>query len=477
MARQRRGIIFVTAMWIMLILGALVLVFARSMQVESTASANRLAQQQASTIELGAEQYVVSAVDACGGDAVAVLQTPGEQLKIGDGYFWLLQVNPDDDYDYAFGITDECAKLNLNVAADAEIASLPGMSQEIADAIVDWRDTDDVVTGQGAESDYYQSLPRPYRAKNGPLETVEELYLVKGVSDSLLWGYDLDHNGMIDSTEQSAGGLATAFNSATDTSRGIFPFATVWGKEPNTTTSGKARINIANLAGPGQLQPLLAKYFPPQRVNQIMARAMQFRLFRNPFDFSARTGMTSAELAKIIDSLSATPAKTLSGLVNVNTAPQQVLMCLPGISQIEAESLIAQRPTSTSASSSSGASSGASGLSSALGGSSSSGSSTSIAWVMDAIGPQKAAAVGGRLTGRSYFYSADIVAVSGNGRSFRRVRVVVDARSSPPIIIYRKDLSNLGWPLSNDIRTALRTGQQLPAPSGLGTGGANGLAQ
>ena len=96
---------------------------------------------------------------------------------------------------------------------------------------------------------------------------------------------------------------------------------------------------------------------------------------------------------------------------------------------------------------------------------------------MTAIKPAKAAAVGAAITGRSYFYSAAIVAVSSDGHAFRRVRVVMDARSSPPIVVYRKDLTFLGWPLDPAILTTLKSGQQLPAPSGYGTGGGNGLAQ
>ena len=80
--RPRAGIIFVTAMWVIIVLVAVVLVFARSMKTETVAASNRLATQQASTIELGAEQYVASAVDACQGDALTVLTTPCEQLKL-----------------------------------------------------------------------------------------------------------------------------------------------------------------------------------------------------------------------------------------------------------------------------------------------------------------------------------------------------------------------------------------------------------
>ncbi len=62
------------------------------------------------------------------------------------------------------------------------------------------------------------------------------------------------------------------------------------------------------------------------------------------------------------------------------------------------------------------------------------------------------------ITGTSFQYSADIVAVSGDGRSFKRVRIVVDARTQPAKIVYRKDLTDLGWPLPPDVRTELRPG-------------------
>ena len=64
---------------------------------------------------------------------------------------------------------------------------LPGEDKDllvntIVDSILDWKDPDDFHRLQGAESDYYQSLPHPYKAKNGNFDTVEELILVKGVT-------------------------------------------------------------------------------------------------------------------------------------------------------------------------------------------------------------------------------------------------------------------------------------------------------
>ena len=101
---------------------------------------------------------------------------------------------------------------------------------------------------------------------------------------------------------------------------------------------------------------------------------------------------------------------------------------------------------------------------------------TSYGWLLSS-GPTKPqlSRIGPYITGQSFYYSADIVSVSSQGRGFKRVRIVVNATNSPPVIVYRKDLTYLGWPLSPDILSSLRKGQALPAPAGLGTGGGNGL--
>jgi general secretion pathway protein K len=58
----------------------------------------------------------------------------------------------------------------------------------IIHSIKDWLDSgdDDAITGlQGAESDYYQSLETPYPCKNGPLDHLGELALIKGITPDL----------------------------------------------------------------------------------------------------------------------------------------------------------------------------------------------------------------------------------------------------------------------------------------------------
>lgn len=60
--------------------------------------------------------------------------------------------------------------------------------QQLVDALVDWLDEDDRESDHGAENSYYRSLDPPYACKNGPVEYIEELLLVKGMTPELLFG-------------------------------------------------------------------------------------------------------------------------------------------------------------------------------------------------------------------------------------------------------------------------------------------------
>jgi hypothetical protein len=50
--------------------------------------------------------------------------------------------------------------------------------------------------------------------------------------------------------------------------------------------------------------------------------------------------------------------------------------------------------------------------------------------------------------------------VSPDGRAFKRVKIVVDLNSGIPQIIYRRDLTKEGWPLSPEVREGLKRGEE-----------------
>ena len=73
---------------------------------------------------------------------------------------------------------------DLNTRLRNLISQLGG-KPEIVDALIDWLDPDNDTTGtEGAEDDYYKQ--RGYRCKNGPLDSLDELLLVKGFDNELL---------------------------------------------------------------------------------------------------------------------------------------------------------------------------------------------------------------------------------------------------------------------------------------------------
>lgn len=130
------------------------------------------------------------------------------------------------------------------VAADGLAQSLlmaiPGMSIEASDCILDFLDEDDEPREFGAESEYYLTLPSPYDAKNGPLDSVEELLLVKGVTPWLLFGADANRNGVIDASEQMAGAMGGGGLG----SLGWAAYLTVHSLESNKRADGTPRINV-----------------------------------------------------------------------------------------------------------------------------------------------------------------------------------------------------------------------------------------
>lgn len=162
---------------------------------------------------------------------------PRSEVRLGPGQF-------------AYRITDEEARLNLNTAppdrVDRLLASL-GLDKQardtINDSLQDWKDPNEEHRLNGAESeDTYLKHPVPYRARNGPLEDVAELLQIKGVTRALYFG-SADEPGLVElvtvnGTGQvnintapepvlKALGLSEADVSEIVQSRSIAPYATV----------------------------------------------------------------------------------------------------------------------------------------------------------------------------------------------------------------------------------------------------------
>jgi general secretion pathway protein K len=96
---------------------------------------------------------------------------------------------------FSIKIRDLERKLNINMADKPILQQALSLMQvdaadaaTIVDSIKDWRDPDDMPEMSGTESDVYLSLNPPYTAKNGPIDDLAELLLVRGVTPELYWG-------------------------------------------------------------------------------------------------------------------------------------------------------------------------------------------------------------------------------------------------------------------------------------------------
>ncbi len=96
----------------------------------------------------------------------------------------------------SYTIDDENGKIDINNASRNTLvkilaqAGIPiGQERDIiADSILDWIDSNDTHLLNGAEEDYYRTLSPPYKAKNGPLETIEEMLKIRGITPELFYG-------------------------------------------------------------------------------------------------------------------------------------------------------------------------------------------------------------------------------------------------------------------------------------------------
>ena len=86
-------------------------------------------------------------------------------------------------------VNEEQKKVWINLLSAEDFELEEDEAENIIDAIIDWLDEDDEPRDfGGAESSYYQGLDTPYEPRNGPMEFIEELLLIKGITDELYFG-------------------------------------------------------------------------------------------------------------------------------------------------------------------------------------------------------------------------------------------------------------------------------------------------
>ncbi len=194
---SQSGVALLMVLWVLTLLMVIVLSFSFTARTETQSTlAFKEGVEKRFLAEAGIERGIIELFHRKQNRTVPgseVWKTDGTIYKdsLGSGY-------------YSASIRDESGKMDINMVSEVLLKNLlinSGVSPEEADAIVDaimdWRDKDDLHRLHGVESDYYMSLPASYKAKNANFDTLEELLLVKGITGEILYG-SAEKKGIID---------------------------------------------------------------------------------------------------------------------------------------------------------------------------------------------------------------------------------------------------------------------------------------
>jgi len=378
-----------------------------------------------------------------------------------------------------FGLEDESTRLNLNTLLLADQSSenggreilmgLPGMTEDIADAILDWMDEDDEPREYGAEADYYSALDPGYAPKNGPLETLEELLLVRDVTPWLLFGPDANHNGYIDSDEPGDLSFENADNSDGSMNRGWAAYLTLYSLELNLNPDGQPKIDLnqddmqtlydelekavgsrwatfivafrqngpytgnqpgkaaldgeldLEKKGSHKLSSVLDLIGPNARAKS--KGAEQETILETPF--SNEPGQIDSYLSTLMDNVTVNPSPVIPGRININQASRTVLACIPDMDDETVDAIISERqenPTEMDP------------------------RRRHETWIFSEgiVTLEEMKKLMPFVTGGGSVYRAQVIGYFDRGGPAVRIEAVLDATEQPARIVFYRDLSHLG---------------------------------
>jgi general secretion pathway protein K len=179
---SQRGIALIAVLWTTVLLTVIASGFAYSMRGEALAARNTMSLAQARAAADGA-------VDRVAFELLRPRTAPDAWLPNGEPHAW-----NDGDIAITASAVDESARIDLNSAADPLLKGLlqnvgeldPDAAERVLEAILDWRDADDLRRPNGAEAADYRAAGLKYVPSNSRFESVGDLQRVLGVTPALM---------------------------------------------------------------------------------------------------------------------------------------------------------------------------------------------------------------------------------------------------------------------------------------------------
>lgn len=353
--------------------------------------------------------------------------------------FSIVADNPDDDEVLVrYGVTDEAGKVNINTAPAEQLVALitPFIDEEdewtaeqIVDAILDWRDSDIQPRPFGAEAEYYSLLETPYAVKNAEFDTVEELLLVRGMTADLLYGEDVDRNGLLSPNEDDGELIFPDDNQDGLLNRGLYPHLTVYSRDFNTAADNTARVYLfgdpatvtaqlsAVAASPNQADFIVSVAASTPRITSL-GQLMDARTAQD--GGSQASPITIADMGWVTERISLSPEPDQYGLININSAPPIVLQSLPGLEEEDVLLLLEARAELPQE------------------------DRTNLGWVASIVGKEKFTRIAPLLTVRPMRFHVESVGYADHFGTMTRLEAILEMRGPVAQIIYLRDLTNLG---------------------------------
>lgn len=405
-----------------------------------------------------------------------------------------------------FGLISENARFNLNrlvefVDDDDEttdpamaLSLIPGMTEDIVNAILDWIDSDDERRVGGAESSDYEALAVPYAARNGPMKSIDELLQIQGITPTLFYGEDANRNGILDPNENDGNDSLPPDNGDGILDIGWREYFTVSSRELNTTAEGTERINLnqglmtelydaveAELGADAATFVVAYRLFGNDNANAATAASLtvaqkdaataigkaatggiEGSVTRGGMDLTKVAGFSfrsiydliDAEIPAEIDGAAVTLSSPwtsgnlldempklellftwvddayLDGRVNVNQAPSAVLMAIPGMTETIANAIVAARPEISD-----------DGLSKSL-------MTIRItpAWLLaeGIVDRETLQLLGPWLTSGGDIFRFQAIGHFDQGGPNTRLEAMIDGTQAPPRVMFQRDLTPLG---------------------------------
>lgn len=400
--RMRRGSVLVAVLWCLALLGVLVIGVLHGARMDLQVARLHADRVQARYLALAGVEKAKALLHREARDRSRSAQNHSGQLfdapqhfrnvPFGRGSFRVFRRGRlEEGGGVVFGVDDEESRLNVNTATANDLTRLEGLTSEVAASIVDWRDPDRVVTPGGAELEYYAGMRPPSMPRDGPIESLREILAIRGVSARWFQGSDTRLNGGVgEEMDEDAGDLDRGGEEGGNWETagaldepGWAASLTVHSGVGNVSAAGQDRVNVqtadeATLATVSGITTEIAKGIVAHRQrNRLESLADLLEVgpapapnanpgSNPPTEVGRSPGFPVAGappggpnaggsnpggpklisqdlLIRIADAVTVESASMQPGLMNVNTAGLQALMCLPGVSRELAQAVIGYR--------------------------------------------------------------------------------------------------------------------------------------